>query len=327
MTKRIAILFTVLLAVVAGAAGLTAFRTHWRWGAYYPAESLDHVLREDFHSRTNGRGRGYQSGWHWVWLQSGLTLSASNAVWNTNSLLFKNGALATGASAMVYQNERVVPAGTTGFERFCMLTRRIGVAHGHHHATPYYLTNALTTSSNLVFVSSNNVVHRVGITAIYGGFTDWTLMGDPTNTIEDHSYVVLSSDLPAGVETMRIATPLATNGNIGLGCSIYLNPDNAAYFPGYTVCQHMCIAPHVGYTHDEYVGSPTGWHVLGDSGSPAFILLDNECLYTGGWTYSSATADLLKAIAVINNHHTFDTNDAANQLRFVSLTNWPSWPY
>ena len=136
MTKRIAILFTVLLAVVAGAAGLTAFRTHWRWGAYYPAESLDHVLREDFHSRTNGRGRGYQSGWHWVWLQSGLTLSASNAVWNTNSLLFKNGALATGASAMVYQNERVVPAGTTGFERFCMLTRRIGVAHGHHHATP-----------------------------------------------------------------------------------------------------------------------------------------------------------------------------------------------
>ena len=294
--------------------------------------SLHDALTAEWASRTNA-GRGYELGWHWVW-QNADAVGDSSPVWNTNSILFKDSTLATGATAIEYWNEASLPAGNAGVMRFTMLTKRIGVTAGHYFdPSRHYLTNPFTTSSNLVFIGRTNAKHRLPVQAIVGGRTDWTLMGGGTNAIEDRAYVLLSNNIPDDVEVMRIATPFATRTDLSGGVvadyvwAPYVAPTwGQEAFPGFTVCQHFCVGRNNADTHYEYTdGTPIGFHAPGDSGSPAFIILSNECLYTGGWTYEQSSGDMVKAVQVINAWAGLDTNSAANQLQFYSLTNFPSW--
>lgn len=296
-----------------------------------PVLSLFDALWAEWASRTNA-GLGYQSGWHWVW-QNADAVGDSSPAWNTNSILFKDGSLATGATAIEYWNEASLPAGNAGIMRFTMLTKRIGITAGHYFDPARYLTNPVTTGSNLVFIGRTNIKHRLPVQAIVGGWADWTLMGGGTNAIEDRAYVLLSNNIPDDVEVMRIATPFATRTNLSGGVNAdyvwvpYVAPTWASQpFPGFTVCQHFCVGRHNADTHYEYTsGTPIGFHVSGDSGSSAFIILSNECFYTGGWTYETSSGDMVKAVQVINAWAGLDTNSPANQLQFYSLTNFPSW--
>lgn len=311
------------LAIVGGisAAGFTAVRTWFIRGYYYPQGSLGRVLNEDFAARTNGKPRTAFDGWQWVWSGYNPNTLATSLRWNTNSLLFRDGTLATGATACAPYNGLAWP--NPGMARITLLTRRIGVTAGHYWAN-YSITNPLATHSNIIFLGRTNSLHSIPIQAWVGGTAlDWTLTATNGNA-EDRYYVILSNAVPDDVEPMRIATPLAVMTNYLSPAHPYLDAADSA-FPGLTICQHGCVAPHVGYTHEEY--GNLGWHVGGDSGSPPFIIVSNECLYTGGWTYAYASEDLPKAIQTINAAFGFDTNDVANQLRFVSLTNFPLWPY
>lgn len=307
----------------------------WTISNFPNGPSLFDALWAEWAARTNA-GRGYQSGWHWVW-QNADAVGDSSPAWNTNSILFKDGTLATRATAIEYWNEASLPAGNAGLARFTMLTKRIGVTAGHVFAANIsenrYLTNPVTTSSNLVFIGTNNVKHKIAIQAIVGGWSDWTLMGGGTNAIEDRAYVLLSNNIPDDIEVMRIATPFAIRTNQSGGVATadvwapYVAPTwGLEAFPGFTVCQHFCVGRHNADTHSEYTdGTPIGFHVGGDSGSPAFIILSNECFYTGGWTYEQSSGDMVKAVQVINAWAGLDTNSPANQLQFYSLTNFPPW--
>lgn len=335
MTRRALILavFTFCLLPLAFGQSFVAYRTHFIGGHYYPDGSLGRALYEDFASRTNGRGRTTNQGWHWVWTNYNPNVPAPIG-WNTNSLLFKDGVLATGASACSPWNGVCNPS--FGMDRVTMLTRRIGVSAGHYWGQ-YSLTNPvtgtnLTAPGTLTFLGRSNTLHTNAIQALLGGTVlNWTLLSTNAPT-EDRYYYLLSNNLPDAVETMRVINPLPTidtNWNYtGLFTDWLAAGDYS--FPGLTVCQHGCVAPHNGFFHYEHSGStnPVAWHIPGDSGSPAFIIVSNECLYTGGWTYAYASEDLVKAIHTINVWAGLDTNSPDNQLRYgPSLTNWPAWPY
>lgn len=318
--------FCFLLSALAPAQTFTAYRTWFTHGAYYPADSLGYALFTDFQARTNGRGRAEYAGWHWVWNDYQMN-TPGPITWNTNSLLFRNGVLATGATACVPWNEVAAPS--LSLDRVTMLTRRIGVSAGHYWGQ-YSLTNPLLPEASLIFLGRSNALHTNAVQAVLGGTElNWTLL-DTNGPTEDRYYYILSNALPADVETMRVVSPLKALTNINVNP---LHPwlpagEPQAYIPNYTLCHHGCLAPHNGFTHTEHVAEPTGWHVGGDSGSPAFIILSNECFYTGGWTYSYASEDLPKAIHTINVWLGLNTNSADNQLRYgPSLTNFPVWPY
>lgn len=318
-----AILALACLAIGGGIlSAATLYRTHFTHGGhYYPTGSLGNDLYADFESRTNSRGRTPFAGWHWVWTNYNANVPGVIG-WNTNSMLFKNGTLATGASACAPWN--IVASPNYGLCRVTMLTRRIGVSAGHYWGQ-YSLTNPITTTNPVIFLSSSNTLSTNSVQALLGGtIFNYSLLSTSA-PVEDRYYFLLSNNVASGIEPMRIASPLTAATNSG-PLQAYMPPADS-YYPGYTICSHGCVAPHNGFTHTEPEGTEVSWHIGGDSGSSPFIIISNECLYTGGWTYAPASSDLVAAVATINNWAGLDTNSPDNQLRFFPLTNYTTWPY
>lgn len=330
-SKKILTLFFITLALCATAATLSLYRTNFRFGSYQEVGTLGDYLFEDYSHRTNG-GSAYQAGKQWVW-------SLSTLNWNTNSILYRDGVRARGATAMIYNNEYSCFE-FCGQRRYCMLTKHIGISAGHiiRDDRIFTLTNPMYYGgSNLVFVSITNGLRYYPGAYIVGGVSNSLSLADDminlTNSAwnYDFSFCILTNGLADDVESMRIAKPFYTNivsdiNTLKEPFVPYVNrqlngaPDIA--LPVFIICQHWCIG-RVSYDyHDEYVHNPFFWP--GDSGSPRFILYSNECVFVGGSiSYQWMSDAIVRKVDAINAYFGFNTNDPANQLQYVWLTNWP----
>lgn len=304
MTRRLSIsaLCLLLSAFALSAASLTARRTWWQFGEYFPANSLGYALNTNYSAITNTLGgnhpgaTNYSPEWETPWLgnnqfQYGTTNCASWTL-NSNSVFYRKRGVTSLCVAM--------PDDNAGGNHVCLVTRRhaIGIQH--------FGTNWV--GKVVWFMNTNGVV---------SGHTIAAAMFDADT---DYEVFQFAADLPANIETMRVAGPLPTNTFPGKTAGLVPAGDNIKSWKGFMYCQHGFIG-FAGETH------PSGtFNVGGDSGSPGFILLGDELINTGGTGPGPIPSVPLQSL--INTLCTNTGLDSASyQMETFALTNFAAWPH
>ena len=161
----------------------------------------------------------------------------------------------------------------------------------------------LPTNSYLLFVDRTNGQHWRRISAIVSSYTVGT-----------NDYVLSGLSSPVPVETMPIC--LSSNLASRLPAGI------AAPVPIVQRCQHARVL-------SEFIslGSSHAWE-SGDSGSGAFVVVSNRCVFVPIGYASPQIGNLAQLIADLNTVTTaagYTTNTYYPV--FETFTNWPAWPY
>ena len=268
-------------------------------GIHYPINSLGYALETNYAALTH-RLVHYQVSNDALLI--GPYASPANPVglsWNTNSILTgKRGVTAISIAQF---------GGTQS--RLCLVTKRHAVGAGHYGG----LTNGLT----VFFLGTNNTLHRMTTSNIWVG--QWR---DADR--EDRAILTFTQDVPDDVQPMRIAAPL-TNGPTG---DIYALMEK--YFPpeaqnpyqpraAFWVCQHGYCGRNGQHHPGGVIGSDGG-----DSGSPGFIILGDECVNIGGISMNAPTTNMLRRMDDLT--RSLGLNPAKYQPSYVWLTNYPTWP-
>lgn len=268
-------------------------------GIFYPANSLGYALETNYFARTNAI-RHYNPGADqpWTKYEWGNTNVARYRL-NTNSLIYgKRGATAISVAQF-----------NMTANRLCLLTKRHAVGAGHYSG----VTNGLI----VWFIGTNNLVHGMVVSN--------TFFSSPVTSSEDREIITFTRDVPDDVQPMRIAAPL-TNGTTG---DIYALVER--YFPaeaqnpyrpraGFWVCQHGYCGRNAQPHPSGIIGSNGG-----DSGSPGFIILGDECVNIGGICMNAPTASMVDRMNILTRSLGLDTNQY--QPQYVWLTNYPAGPY
>ena len=302
MTRRLSIFASLLLCAFAlNAANLTAYRTWFTFGEYYPANSLPYALNTNYSAITNNLGgnhpgaTGYNPAWETPWFGNNQyqygTTNCANWTLNTNSVFYRK----RGVTALCV----AMPADNSG-NHVCLVTRRHAI--GIQHFGSNYVGQVIW------FMNTNGVV------------SGHTIAAATFDSATDYEIFQFSTDLPANIEAMRCAGPLTTTNTFS-PARPYLNPSaSIKSWKGFMYCQHG----YIGFSGDTH---PSGtFNVGGDSGSPGFILLGDELINTGG-TGPNPTPSL-PLQTLINTLCTNTGLDSASyQMQTVELTNFSRWPY
>lgn len=294
------VLLRLATAVVADGSG-PAGRTFD--GIFYPIHSLGYALETNYWARTNAILNYHpETDQPWTGYQRSSTNVAKYRL-NTTSVMYgKRGATAIS----------VAQFGSTE-NRLCLITRRHAVGAGHYGGVAngqivYFIgTNGLLHG----MVTSNTWIEPVHVSgSVMPGFENWAI-------------VTFTKDVPSDVEPMKLAGPLIAGreGSVFGLIEHLFPPMKGKHFPAVLfVCQHGYCG-RLTQPHPEGIIGMDG----GDSGSPGFILLGDECVNIGGVSMGYPTTNMLYRVNYLTRRLGLNTNDY--QPHFVSLTNYPAWPY
>lgn len=224
------------------AASFVAYRTYFTYGQYTPPGSLGEHLFEEHVRLTNGATKSPDIT---------LTRSMSGATWNPNWFYF-------GCSNMTGQSHwRSNSGGSESLFKTTAVSRVLLVTANHIGGGPGW--DGAYSNQFYLFVDRTNGNHWRRVVGSYG----------PTNQAAagDYRIIALETALPAGIDPM----PIVFNTTI----SNKLANRNSSPYPHANVCQHSRqVSPQQGV----YFGD---WHGVagGDSGSPAWIVVSNRCLF------------------------------------------------
>ncbi len=276
-------------------------------GVFFPANSLGYALETNYTRATNGKVNYTNTYQVWNDLPwTGYAWNNTNIAryrLNTNSVIYgKRGATAISVAQF---------GGTAN--RMCLITRRHAVGAGHYGG----VTNGLV----VYFMGTNGLVHAMTTSNTWVEPIDAN--GRWLPGFENREIVTFTQDVPADVEPMKLASPLLS-GQAGVGGLVehLLPPITGNRFPAILfVCQH-------GYCGRLLQAHPGGGAIGingGDSGSPGFMLLGDECVNIGGISMGYPTTNMLVRINALTRSLGLNTNNY--QPWFVSLTNFPKWPH
>lgn len=231
-----------------------------------------------------------------------------NWIWNTNSLLFKNGVAARGVTAIGVAQE----LGATSTQlHFTLLTKRVAVTAGHwfHQGAGTNESDVIETRNQPVyFMTLSNTLVTQYVARVYV----WWDGG------KDKAYFWFTNDVPDSITPMRIAT--ASNyyastaynvkaGTNGDGATLYADQDGNVYGQA-----------GIGMRPGILTSTP----YAGDSGSSWFFIgTNNEAVFYQSVSSSYTDDTAIQRIKTITTTEGVDTNSTGQSPQFIDISNYP----